>query len=555
MSEETSSPYDIRNRSTRKLTQKYRESLESQESQESNSSVASAPGRPSVEKKRARTLTDNTGFDGDGDTRDRSESDCDTIMLDENMLDNFPESTIERRRILPSDDEEDDEESDAHMDDSGTDTILTGTKRKRREGGEDLDEYVEDYVVNLDFSKHLNSQDGQLPAPKKRRTPITTTDHAHPVLFAGADKKLRPSCSSPLRKASPATPEQQEISVLGHSSMRTRVPYTDQKPPRQHQLTAMGGRLIVPSWRPTLGQLNSSPQPDTSAVQSRDKPFFPMFTFSEHSFVEVTHQGMQNWVALTSGPISLEMRRAVRLPDSHEGWKDSSQGTQDPVVAGRLTHIPNGVGGGKTPQKQFNSHSQRDPALAVRSSDPQHEHGHRVDDVRFDHCCTRDEDAQRQTAIRFADPFREVNDYYRANHSNDGLGTDIYSLPMGAPRGAHPPDEVDNGETRDGEPSKTVTMAKESENECLASSGNVGDGQEAGMRGGDLPEPQGEHGLDRRDLAAVNTFVNSNPRTNGQIIESERELVNVSKHVSIGDDRYDACWCAGMQHIERSSLW
>ena len=262
-------------------------------------------------------------------------------------------------------------------------------------------------------------------------------------------------------------------------------------------------------------------------------------------------------ITLTDQPLSLQ-NFTPYLFDLDRSWKDATKDVQLPYLA------TNGKTYDEKIEEAWNkleAHYHHMRPLLVGGGNPVWEQWRRGGDPAWDLSCMRDE--QVHDPVPFIDPFEEILEY-----RND-YAEDLYSPPITPYKSfdiddwSHPYSDEEASERR-----------------------------KMRLRGGALPEPHGEMGLDASDLAAVEGFVNDNrrgesieivePPTNGdqakqpgtkkpnsgsatqqpveestpstqsqqgeqRIGDGEGEFVDISRHIDIGEG--NGCWCVEMPDL------
>lgn len=601
---ETPRKYNIRDRGKRKLTQKARESLESQDSEDSDSLMGSTPRKarkntPVIGSgdgnslvgstpRKARKNKTMTGFEVeilDGGNVAPTPTKRQMAPAQRMAYDDFAASTHEKLRV----DHNHDEDSDTNMEDMVVDVAHNGIKKRKRIRREP--EYVEDWVVNLDFSKYSNSQDGNLRSAKKQNRPATMVEHAHPVsasrpvsvsrvfynpdslrssptqyvLQAAADK-LR-TVASRLQTAADrlaaSTPERPAVDSLISRRKVTPLPSLILPPLliRNPLMIAAIKNGISLSQKPAHHPSFFSPNPTSSQNQDVHQPLLPNFadddqtifadfTHSDDTSLEVSNDGRkQNKITISPTPaLPLEFPQYVRKEE-------------------RSSIGPPGIF--KTKLQQFPNPDDHNRPLAICGGDPELEHYRRLGDPAWKELEFRGEEKQDEL-VSLPTKDRTVDGLCCRQDAGD------FTTPPPASRRSDGPHDT-YGDREEESLSRSVVMAGESMNRHSPSGEDVSRGQEVNLRGGGLPEPQGESGLDQRDLAAVENVVNSHREAHRSIMESERRsireserlLINISKHCSQihyhGALSYplhprlctscNACWCVGATEIEQSTYW
>ncbi|KAE9365703.1 hypothetical protein N431DRAFT_472306 [Stipitochalara longipes BDJ] len=462
----------------------------------------------------------------------------------------------------------------------------TSRKRKRSTASTAADHEV-DFVeykeepADLDFSKRVQDP-YEAYVTKRQRKRINIYDHAHPSPYLHTPK------TTPT--VSPGRHGFYEIGQLIGDSSSSSSSYEKPKRPQPHSKDS--------------GIVFSSGLDRSTAMQATPTPPLPSTTqqtiqgFEDDEFTNFSHADrltLGSWdgtdgveIILTDEAPSLQ-NCAINLLDLDLSWMDASQDVQMPSVD-KDAIAPNGKTHNENIdeawQTQLVAYHQHMRPLHVRGGNPAWEQWRREDDLAWELCCVRDEQThQGHDPVPFLDPFEEILGYGGQDYAED-----FFSLPITPViRSFHFEDWSDD---------EGAFFGKEK--------------QEVRLRGGALPEPHGEMGLDANDLAAVEGFITDNPReesvdvidelpTNGEpserpveevqesirskqreqpatkepnggpaskqhapesatpnkskqreqrIMESERELVDVSRHLALGEGGDEACWCVGMREFD-----
>jgi hypothetical protein len=426
---------------------------------------------------------------------------------------------------------------------------LTGASRKRfryslttktlHEYEVDFDEYIQE-PVNLNFSQYVDQPDSrhEVRTAKRQRANITIDDHAHPSSVA--------AITTP--RSSPETRLIDPMSKPGKKS--NRVQQLD-----DNGVLRASKSTQTPSSRPISNPPVPLTTPDPNPLSFDE---FATFANADYSTLQRSWDGTDfSGIQLTDEPLSRQ-NCTTDLLDPDITWMDASQDVQMHSVPeiGKQTSD-------KTPeeildeswQAQLEVYDQDKRPLTVGGGNPQWENWRRSGDPSWD------EDSQAEDPSTFVNPFNKLLGYkFGGRYDYDEDLVRQVKLHYG-----HPPEfSGDDGEE------ETLGMR---------------------LRGGALPKPQGENGLDEHDLAAVENLVQDHPRLEeeqnderaeegqnrepvegehsgqrdghtekhvedgsiGQRVEQSQQNpsngVDVSRHLGIGEVDDGVCWCVSMPEI------
>ncbi|KAN0090636.1 hypothetical protein V8E51_019215 [Hyaloscypha variabilis] len=430
-------------------------------------------------------------------------------------------------------------------------TAATGSRKRKRstastESNHDLDfvEYNEE-PINLDFSRCIDDPFVALEARiERQRNSTNNYDHGHPSSFPSA-----PSFTSTI------------------TSGRLHLPYlsiSHEEPTRPKPHSA--NSVVVHhsnSVRSTPAQPEAAPPPP-STTPPTSKAFEDVFT----DFLYDDRLALASWggtdglgIIPIDEPLSLR-NCATNLLELNRSKMEETQAVQSPWVDQNVI-APDRRVRSKTvdnaSRTRLDAYHERMKSTHFRGGNPAWEAWRRENDPAWELCCVRDEQAHLgYDPVPFLDPFDDILGYHGDDYAEDSYSLQITPVFR----------SLDSGYWSDEE-----TFFREKNEEMR-------------LRGGALPEPQGEMGLDANDLAASEDSVDLikepaqdepseqpvSEKPNGgpanqqpvqesgssskgkereqRIEKSERELVDVSRHISVGEDMHDSCWCVGMQEID-----
>jgi hypothetical protein len=434
---------------------------------------------------------------------------------------------------------------------------LTGASRKRFryspttktlcEYEVDFDEYIQE-PVNLNFSQYVVHPDSrhEVRTAKRQRANITIDDHAHPYSVAAITTPPIPQGAQWVDPMSKPGNKSNRVQQLDNNGVLRASKSTQ-----------------TPSSRP----ISNPPVP--LATPDPNPPLFDEFaTFAnaDCSTLQRSWDGTDfSGIQLTDEPLSRQ-NCTTNLLDLDTTWMDASQNVQVHSVPEIGKQASN-----KTPeeimdeswQAQLEVYDQDKRPLTVGGGNPQWENWRRSGDPSWD------EDSQAQDPFAFVNPFNKLLGYkFGGRYDYDKDLFRQVKLHYG-----HPPE----------------ILGEDCEEETLGMR----------LRGGALPKPQGENGLDEHDLAAVENLVQDHPRleedpngehaeerqnkersegehngkrsgdghtdkhvedgSTGQRVEESQQnpsdRVDVSRHLRIGQVDDGVCWCVGMPEFDEYRRW